>query len=223
MDFLSNPRYYEYMNRIGELVTGYVKRFERDNIIIELGELEAVLPRSQQSRLERWRQGQRIRTVIHNVSKESRPQIEVSRTSPNLLLRLFELEVPEIHDGAVFIKSAVREPGERAKIAVMSNESNIDPVAACVGVNGSRVRAIIIELRGEKIDVIEWSTEPSILAANALAPAKVNQVRIADIEQRLMEAIVNEDQLSLALGKRGLNVRLATKLVGWHIDVRSED
>jgi N utilization substance protein A len=162
--------------------------------------------------------------VINNVSKESKgPQVEVSRTSPELLLRLFEMEVPEIYDGTVVIKSAVREPGERAKIAVMSNERDVDPVGACVGMKGSRVQAIIRELRGEKIDIIEWSDEPSVFAANALSPAKVNQVRITDIENRQMEVIVNEDQLSLAIGKRGQNVRLATKLVGWNIDIRSEE
>jgi N utilization substance protein A len=133
------------------------------------------------------------------------------------------MEVPEIYDGTVVIKSAVREPGERAKIAVMSNERDVDPVGACVGMKGSRVQAIIRELRGEKIDIIEWSDEPSVFAANALSPAKVNQVRITDIENRQMEVIVNEDQLSLAIGKRGQNVRLATKLVGWNIDIRSEE
>ncbi|HEV2905366.1 MAG TPA: transcription termination/antitermination protein NusA, partial [Pyrinomonadaceae bacterium] len=162
--------------------------------------------------------------VITNVSKESKgPQIEVSRTSPELLERLFEMEVPEIYDGTVVIKSCVREPGERAKIAVVSNERDVDPVGACVGMKGSRVQAIIRELRGEKIDIIEWSEEPSVFAANALSPAKVNQVRITDIENRQMEVIVNEDQLSLAIGKRGQNVRLATKLVGWNIDIRSEE
>src|SRR5688572_18700746 len=133
------------------------------------------------------------------------------------------MEVPEIYDGTVVIKSCVREPGERAKIAVVSNERDVDPVGACVGMKGSRVQAIIRELRGEKIDIIEWSEEPSVFAANALSPAKVNQVRITDIENRQMEVIVNEDQLSLAIGKRGQNVRLATKLVGWNIDIRSEE
>jgi N utilization substance protein A len=193
-------------------------------MIVDLGNLEAILPRSQQSRGEQWNQGERIRVVITNVSKESKgPQIEVSRTSPELLERLFEMEVPEIYDGTVVIKSCVREPGERAKIAVVSNERDVDPVGACVGMKGSRVQAIIRELRGEKIDIIEWSEEPSVFAANSLSPAKVNQVRITDIENRQMEVIVNEDQLSLAIGKRGQNVRLATKLVGWNIDIRSEE
>ena len=216
--------YDQYIDRVGELVNGFVKRFERGNMIVDLGNLEAILLRSQQSRGEQWNQGERIRVVITNVSKESKgPQIEVSRTSPELLERLFEMEVPEIYDGTVVIKSCVREPGERAKIAVVSNERDVDPVGACVGMKGSRVQAIIRELRGEKIDIIEWSEEPSVFAANSLSPAKVNQVRITDIESRQMEVIVNEDQLSLAIGKRGQNVRLATKLVGWNIDIRSEE
>src|SRR5436190_5841892 len=216
--------YDQYIDRVGELVNGFVKRFERGKMIVDLGNLEAILPRSQQSRGEQWNQGERIRVVITNVSKESKgPQIEVSRTSPELLERLFEMEVPEIYDGTVVIKSCVREPGERAKIAVVSNERDVDPVRACVGMKGSRVQAIIRELRGEKIDIIEWSEEPSVFAANSLSPAKVNQVRITDIENRQMEVIVNEDQLSLAIGKRGQNVRLATKLVGWNIDIRSEE
>lgn len=216
--------YDQYIDKIGDLVNGFVKRFERGNIIVDLGNLEAILPRSQQSRGEQWNQGERIRVVINNVSKESKgPQVEVSRTSPELLRRLFEMEVPEIYDETVVIKSCVREPGERAKIAVTSNERDVDPVGACVGMKGSRVQAIIRELRGEKIDIIEWSDEPSVFAANALSPAKVNQVRITDIENRQMEVIVNEDQLSLAIGKRGQNVRLATKLVGWNIDIRSEE
>ncbi|MFN2497863.1 MAG: transcription termination factor NusA [Pyrinomonadaceae bacterium] len=223
-DAVRSNVYEQYVDKIGDLVNGYVKRFERGNIIVDLGNLEAILPRSQQSRGEQWNQGERIRVVINNVSKESKgPQVEVSRTSPELLLRLFEMEVPEIYDGTVVIKSAVREPGERAKIAVTSNERDVDPVGACVGMKGSRVQAIIRELRGEKIDIIEWSDEPSVFAANALSPAKVNQVRITDIENRQMEVIVNEDQLSLAIGKRGQNVRLATKLVGWNIDIRSEE
>src|SRR5919107_2789505 len=223
-DAVRSNVYDQYVDKIGDLVNGFVKRFERGNIIVDLGNLEAILPKSQQSRGEQWNQGERIRVVINNVSKESKgPQVEVSRTSPELLKRLFEMEVPEIYDGTVVIKSAVREPGERAKIAVMSNERDVDPVGACVGMKGSRVQAIIRELRGEKIDIIEWSDEPSVFAANALSPAKVNQVNITDIENRQMEVIVNEDQLSLAIGKRGQNVRLATKLVGWNIDIRSEE
>jgi transcription termination/antitermination protein NusA len=217
--------YEQYIDKVGDLINGYIKRFERGDLIVDLGEnIEAVLPRSQQSRGEQWNQGERIRVVIEDVSKESKgPQVIVSRASNELLQRLFEMEVPEIYDGTVVIKSAVREPGERAKIAVASTERDVDPVGACVGMKGSRVQAIIRELRGEKIDIIEWSDEPSVFAANALSPAKVNQVRITDIERRQMEVIVNEDQLSLAIGKRGQNVRLATKLVGWNIDIRSEE
>jgi N utilization substance protein A len=216
--------YEQYIDKVGDLVNGYVKRFERGDLIVDLGTVEAVLGRNGQSRGEQWNQGERIRVVIDDVSKESKgPQVVVSRTSPELLKRLFEMEVPEIYDSTVVIKSAVREPGERAKIAVASTERDVDPVGACVGMKGSRVQAIIRELRGEKIDIIEWSDEPSVFAANALSPAKVNQVRITDIEHRQMEVIVNEDQLSLAIGKRGQNVRLATKLVGWNIDIRSEE
>jgi N utilization substance protein A len=216
--------YEQYIDKVGDLVNGYIKRFERGDLIVDLGTVEAVLGRNQQSRGETWNQGERIRVVIDDVSKESKgPQVVVSRTSPELLKRLFEMEVPEIYDGTVVIKSAVREPGERAKIAVASTERDVDPVGACVGMKGSRVQAIIRELRGEKIDIIEWSDEPSVFAANALSPAKVNQVRITNIEHRQMEVIVNEDQLSLAIGKRGQNVRLATKLVGWNIDIRSEE
>lgn len=216
--------YEQYIDKVGDLVNGSIKRFERGDIIVDLGNVEALLPRGQQARAEQWNQGERIRVVIEDVLKESKgPQIIASRTSPELLKRLFEMEVPEIYDGTVVIKSAVREPGERAKIAVTSTERDVDPVGACVGMKGSRVQAIIRELRGEKIDIIEWSEEPSVFAANALSPAKVNQVRITDIEGRRMEVIVNEDQLSLAIGKRGQNVRLATKLVGWNIDIRSEE
>ncbi|MGI8995734.1 MAG: transcription termination factor NusA [Pyrinomonadaceae bacterium] len=216
--------YEQYVDKIGDLINGFVKRFERGDMIVDLGTVEAILPRKEQPRGEQWGQGERIRVVINDVAKEAKgPQVEVSRTSPELLKRLFEMEVPEIYDETVVIKSAVREPGERAKIAVASNERDVDPVGACVGMKGSRVQAIIRELRGEKIDIIEWSDEPSVFAANALSPAKVNQVRITDIERRQMEVIVNEDQLSLAIGKRGQNVRLATKLVGWNIDIRSEE
>lgn len=216
--------YEQYVDKMGDLVSGFVKRFERGDLVVDLGTIEAVLPRKEQARGEQWTQGERIRVVINNVQKEAKGlQVEVSRTSPELLKRLFEMEVPEIYDETVTIKSAVREPGERAKIAVASNERDVDPVGACVGMKGSRVQAIIRELRGEKIDIIEWSDEPSVFAANALSPAKVNQVNITDLDKRQMEVIVNDDQLSLAIGKRGQNVRLATKLVGWNIDIRSEE
>jgi len=217
--------YEEYVDRVGELINGLVKRFERGDLIVDLGNnLEAVLPRREQTRGEIWNINERIRVVIVEVNKELRgQQIIVSRASSELLKRLFEMEVPEIYDDTVVIKSAVREPGDRAKIAVASNEKDVDPVGACVGMKGSRVQSIIKELRGEKIDIIEWSDEPSVFAANALSPAKVSQVRITDINDRKMEVIVTEDQLSLAIGKRGQNVRLATRLVGWDIDIISEE
>ncbi len=217
--------YDEYIDRKGELINGTVKRFERGDMIIDLGNnLEAVLPKKEQARGEMWNQGERIRVVIQDVTKEQKgQQIRASRASSDLLKRLFEMEVPEIYDDTVIIKSAVREPGDRAKIAVTSNEKDVDPVGACVGMKGSRVQSIIKELRGEKIDIIEWSDEPSVFAANALSPAKVSQVRITDINRRKMEVIVGEDQLSLAIGKKGQNVRLATRLVGWDIDIVSEE
>ncbi|NNE99249.1 MAG: transcription termination/antitermination protein NusA [Pyrinomonadaceae bacterium] len=217
--------YEEYVDRKGELVNGLVKRFERGDMIIDLGtNLEAILPRREQSRGEIWNINERLRVVIADITKESRgQQVVVSRAHADLLKRLFEMEVPEIYDDTVVIKSAVREPGDRAKIAVSSNEKDVDPVGACVGMKGSRVQAIIKELRGEKIDIIEWSDEPSVFAANALSPAKVSQVRITDINERKMEVIVAEDQLSLAIGKHGQNVRLATRLVGWDIDIVSEE
>ena len=217
--------YDEYIDRKGELINGTVKRFERGDMIIDLGNnLEAVLPKREQVRSENWNQGERIRVVIADVTKEPKgQQIIVSRASADLLKRLFEMEVPEIYDDTVVIKSAVREPGDRAKIAVASNEKDVDPVGACVGMKGSRVQSIIKELRGEKIDIIEWSEEPSVFAANALSPAKVSQVRIVDINKRKMEVIVTEDQLSLAIGKKGQNVRLGTRLVGWDIDIVSEE
>src|SRR5262245_23761713 len=220
-----NNVYEEYIGRLGELVNGFVKRFEGGKIIVDLGNgIEAVMPKSQQSRVESFTQGERIRCVIHDVGRESKgPQIEVSRTSPELLKRLFEMEVPEIYDGTVVIKAAVREPGERAKIAVVSNERDVDPVGACVGMKGSRVQSIIRELRGEKIDIIEWSEDPAIFAANALSPAKVSKVTVVDFDERALQVTVENEQQSLAIGKRGQNVRLAAKLVGWQIDIRSEE
>ncbi len=217
--------YDEYIDRKGELINGTVKRFERGDMIVDLGNnLEAIVPKSEQSRGEMWNQGERIRVVIVDVSKDQRgQQIKGSRASSELLKRLFEMEVPEIYDDTVVIKSCVREPGDRAKIAVSSNEKDVDPVGACVGMKGSRVQAIIKELRGEKIDIIEWSEEPSVFAANALSPAKVSQVRITDLNNRQMEVIVGEDQLSLAIGKKGQNVRLAARLVGWDIKIVSEE
>jgi transcription termination/antitermination protein NusA len=220
-----NNVYEEYIVKLGELINGSVKRFESGKLIVDMGNgIEAVMPKSQQSRTESFTQGERIRCVLHNVNRESRgPQIEVSRTSPELLKRLFEMEVPEIYDGTVLIKAAVREPGDRAKIAVMSNERDVDPVGACVGMKGSRVQSIIRELRGEKIDIIEWSEDPAIFAANALSPAKVSKVTVLDFEARKLQVTVETEQQSLAIGKRGQNVRLAARLVGWDIDIRSEE
>ena len=220
-----NKVYEEFIGRVGELVNGFVKRFEGGKIIIDIGNsLEAVMTKQQQSKVESFTQGERIRVVIHDVNRESKgPQIEVSRTSPELLKRLFEMEVPEIYDGTVVIKAAVREPGDRAKIAVVSNERDVDPVGACVGMKGSRVQSIIRELRGEKIDIIEWSEDPSIFAANALSPAKVSKVTVLDFEDKKLQVTVETEQQSLAIGKRGQNVRLAARLVGWDIDIRSEE
>jgi transcription termination/antitermination protein NusA len=219
-----NNVYDEYIERVGELIHGFVKRFEGGRIITDLGKIEAVLPKTQQSRAESFSQGERVRVVINSVSKDTKgPQVEVSRTSPELLKRLFEMEVPEIYDGTVQVKSAVREPGDRAKIAVVSTERDVDPVGACVGMKGSRVQAIIRELRGERIDIIEWSEDPAVFAANALSPAKVSKVEINSFEDKKLTVTVPEDQLSLAIGKKGQNVRLAAKLVGWHIDIRSAE
>ncbi len=220
-----NNVYDEYIGKVTELVNGFVKRFEGGKVIVDIGNgIEAVMPKSQQSRAESFTQGERIRVVIHDVHREAKgPQIEVSRTSPELLKRLFEMEVPEIYDGTVVIKAAVREPGERAKIAVVSNERDVDPVGACVGMKGSRVQSIIRELRGEKIDIIEWSEDPAIFAANALSPAKVSKVTVIDFEDKKLQVTVENEQQSLAIGKRGQNVRLAAKLVGWDIDIRSEE
>ncbi|HKF54670.1 MAG TPA: transcription termination factor NusA [Blastocatellia bacterium] len=219
-----NNIYDEYINRVGELVHGFVKRFEGGRIITDLGKVEAVLPKMEQSRAEAFSQGERIRVVINSVSKDAKgPQVEVSRTSPELIKRLFEMEVPEIYDGTVQIKGVVREPGDRAKIAVISTERDVDPVGACVGMKGSRVQAIIRELRGERIDIIEWSEDPAVFAANALSPAKVSKVEINSFEEKRLTVTVPEDQLSLAIGKKGQNVRLAAKLVGWHIDIRSAE
>src|SRR5256714_973075 len=216
--------YDEYIGRLGELVNGFVKRFEGGRLIVDFGKLEALLPKSEQSRVESFSQGERLRVVINNVLTDSKgPQVEVSRTSPELLKRLFEMEVPEIYDGTVQIKAAVREPGDRAKIAVISTERDVDPVGACVGMKGSRVQAIIRELRGERIDIIEWSEDPAVFAANALSPAKVSKVEINSFEEKKLTVTVPEDQLSLAIGKKGQNVRLAAKLIGWHIDIRSAE
>ena len=215
--------YEEYKDRIGDLVNGTVKRFEKGNIVIDLGKYEGILRKTEQSRYERYSQGERIRCVIVEVKKDSKdPQIELSRTDPRLLISLFEMEVPEIYDGTIQIKAAVREPGERAKISVVSKEMDIDPVGACVGMRGSRVQNIIRELRNEKIDIIEYNEDPIRYVSNALSPAKISKISIADPIEKEMEVIVGDDQLSLSIGKRGQNVRLASMLTGWKIDIKGE-
>ncbi len=214
----------EFENRVGEVVNGTVRRFERGDIIVDLGRTEAIVPRSEQSRHERYSQGERIRGVIVEVHKQPKgPQIVMSRTDPRLLVKLFEMEVPEIYDGTVVIKTAVRAPGERAKVAVLSRERDVDPVGACVGMKGSRVQSIIRELRGEKIDIIEYSEDQVTFAQSALAPARITRVSVThEGATPHLDVIVEDEQLSLAIGKRGQNVRLASELIGARIDIKSE-
>jgi transcription termination/antitermination protein NusA len=216
--------YNEFIGRVGEVVNGTVKRFERGDIIVDLGRTEAIVPRGEQARHERYSQGERIRAVIVDVHTQPKgPQIVLSRTDPRLLAKLFEMEVPEIYDGTVMIKNAVRAPGERAKVAVISRERDVDPVGACVGMKGSRVQSIIRELRGEKIDIIEWSDDLVTFAQSALAPAKITRVSVTHHgEYPHLDVIVEDEQLSLAIGKRGQNVRLAAELIGAKIDIKSE-
>ena len=214
----------EYNQRIGEVVSGTIKRFENGDIIIEIGRIEAVLPRKEQSRAESYTPADRVRTVIKGVNRSAKgPQIVLSRTDPALLIKLFEQEVPEIYDGTVMIRGAVREAGDRAKVAVFSRERDVDPVGACVGMKGTRVQSIIRELRGEKIDIVEFSEDPTAFVTNALSPAKVQRVSIVDDREKVMEVVVEDKQLSLAIGKKGQNVRLAAKLTGWRIDIKSEE
>ncbi len=214
----------EYNERIGEVVQGTVKRFENGDIILEIGRIEAVLPRKEQSRAESYTPADRVRTVIKGVNRGAKgPQIVLSRTDAALLIKLFEQEVPEIYDGTVMIRGAVREAGDRAKVAVFSRERDVDPVGACVGMKGTRVQSIIRELRGEKIDIVEYSDDPIAFVTNALSPAKVQHVSIIDDHERVMEVVVEDKQLSLAIGKKGQNVRLAAKLTGWRIDIKSEE
>jgi N utilization substance protein A len=217
--------YGEFSQRIGEVVSGIVKRFENGDIIVELNtRIEAQLPRKEQSRAENYNVSDRVRAVIRGVNRSAKgPQIVLSRTDPALLIKLFEQEVPEIYDGTVMIRGAVREAGDRAKVAVYSRERDVDPVGACVGMKGTRVQAIIRELRGEKIDIVEWSEDPVQFVMNAISPAKVQRVSIVDDAERVMEVIVEDKQLSLAIGKKGQNVRLAAKLTGWKIDIKSEE
>jgi N utilization substance protein A len=215
--------YKEYSGRMGELINGFVKRFERGSIVVDLGKTEGVLPKKEQSKAEHYNQGDRIRAIIVDVDKNAKgPQIILSRTDPRLLMKLFEMEVPEIYDGTVKIEVAVRDAGDRAKIAVRSKDKDVDPVGACVGMKGSRVQAIIRELRGEKIDIVQYSEEISSFVTHALNPARINRVSIVDMEAKVLEVVVDDDQLSLAIGKKGQNVRLASRLVGWRIDIKSE-
>ncbi len=214
--------YQEFKDRVGQIVSGFVHRFDRGNVIVQLGRAEAILPASEQIPTERYHRGDRIRALIIEVNRSGRdPQIVLSRTHPDFLKRLFELEVPEIREGIVKIIAVAREPGSRAKMAVVSSDPDVDPVGACVGLKGSRVQAVVQELRGEKIDIIPWSPDPAKLVYNALAPAECTRV-IIDEENKTLEVIVPDDQLSLAIGKQGQNVRLASKLLGWRIDVMSE-
>ena len=216
--------YAEYTDRVGEVINTMVKRFESGDLIVEIGRNEAVLPRKEQSRAESYTPGERIRAVIKGVNRGAKgPQIVLSRTDPALLIKLFEQEVPEIYDGTVVIRGAVREAGDRAKVAVYSRERDVDPVGACVGMKGTRVQAIIRELRGEKIDIVEWSEDAIQFVMNALSPAKVQHVSIVDDTDRVMEVVVEDSQLSLAIGKKGQNVRLAAKLTGWRIDIKSDE
>lgn len=212
----------EYVDREEDIITGLVQRFEQKNVIINLGKTEAILPPIEQIPGEVYKQGDRVKTYILEVKKTSKgPQILVSRTHPGLLKRLFELEVPEIFNGIVEIKSVAREPGQRSKIAVYSRNKEVDPVGACVGPKGSRVQAVVSELKGEKIDIIEWSEEPEVFVASALSPAKVLKVKV-NPENKSALVVVPDYQLSLAIGKEGQNARLAAKLTGWKIDIISE-
>ena len=215
--------YEEYVDRVTEVVTGIVQQAgDRNNILVDLGKVEALLPRSEQVDGERYEQGSRIKAVITEVRSGTKgPQVILSRRDPELIKTLFELEVPEIADGLVEIRGVAREPGYRSKIAVVSHAQGVDPVGACVGPRGSRVRMVVSELRGEKIDIIPWNTEPGRFLAKALSPARVREVYIDD-ETKEATVIVPEDQLALAIGKEGLNARLAARLTGWKVDIQSE-
>lgn len=214
--------YEEFKGRKGDIVNGIVQRADKSGVIVNLGQAEAVLPSKEQIPREIFRQGDRIRAFVLEVKKISKgPQVILSRTHPHFLIKLFLFEVPEIGDGVVSIINAAREPGSRAKIAVISKNPDVDPVGACVGMKGSRVQNVVQELRGERIDIIPWNMDPAKFVVNALAPAIISKV-IIDQSNRNMEVIVPDDQLSLAIGKRGQNVRLASKLTNWRIDVKSE-
>lgn len=214
--------YEDYKDRRGEIINGIVQRLDKGGITVNLGRAEAIIPYREQVPRETYRRGDRIRAFVLEVNREARgPQILLSRTHPDFLTKLFALEVPEITEGIVTIMGATREPGSRAKIGVTSKDPDIDPVGACVGMKGSRVQSVVQELRGEKIDIIEYNPDPAKYVCNALAPAVISKV-VIDQANRLMEVVVPDDQLSLAIGKRGQNVRLASKLTEWRIDVKSE-
>jgi len=216
--------YNEYIGRVGEIVTATMKRTEGPDAIFEVGKTEARMPRKEQSRLESFAMGERVKVVIARVEKGSKgPQVVISRAAPELVQHLFQTEVPEIYDGTVVIRAIAREAGERTKIAVMSKDKDVDSVGACVGMKGMRVQSIIRELRGEKIDIIEWHDDPVTFAEKALQPAKVSRVSVLDAGEKHLEVIVDDSQLSLAIGKKGQNVRLAAKLLGWKIDIKSEE
>jgi N utilization substance protein A len=212
----------EFKNRVGEIANGTVKRVEYGNVIVDLGRAEAIIRRDETIPRENFRYGDRVRAYIYDVRREARgPQIFLSRTRPQFMAKLFTMEVPEIYDGVIEIKSVARDPGSRAKIAVISRDSSIDPVGACVGMRGSRVQAVVGELQGEKIDIIPWSPDAASFIVNALQPAEVAKV-VLDEEAERIEVVVPDDQLSLAIGRRGQNVRLASQLTGWAIDIMTE-
>jgi len=214
--------YNEFKNRKGDVFSGIVQRVEKKNIIVNLGRTDAVLPEKEQIPWERYRQGDRIRAYILDVEMSHKgPQIVLSRTHPGFLIKLFEQEAPEVYEGIVEIKGAAREPGSRAKIAVHSTDPDVDPVGACVGMKVTRVQAVVQELRGERVDIVPWTPDPAEYVCRALLPAKVSKI-ILDEEEHAMEIIVADDQLPLAIGKKGQNVRLASRLTGWKLDVRSE-
>lgn len=214
--------YNEFSGRVGELVNGIVRRYERGDLIVDLGRAEAILPRREQIPRESYRQTDRVRAYIAEVKMSPKgPQIILSRAHPQLVVELFKTEVPEIAEGIVEIVACAREPGSRTKIAVVSHDPDVDPVGACVGMRGSRVQNVVSELRSEKIDIVPWSPDMARFACSALAPAEVSRVYV-DNEEEAMEVIVPDDQLSLAIGKKGQNVRLAARLLGWKIDIKSE-
>ncbi len=216
--------YNEYIGRVGEVVNATVKRIEGPDLIFDIGKAESRMPKKEQSRLESFAIGERVRVMISRVEKASKgPQVIVSRAAPELVQHLFQTEVPEIYDGTVVIRAIAREAGERTKIAVMSKDKDVDAVGACVGMKGMRVQSIIRELRGEKIDIIEFHEDSVVFAEKALQPAKVSRVTVVDSSDKHLEVIVDDSQLSLAIGKKGQNVRLAAKLLGWKIDIKSEE